>query len=143
MRFTWSNEFATGIQTIDLQHQALFSTINALHDCYENGGTHEQLQPILLRLTHYILFHFRTEEGLMSQATLPPDWYAEHLAAHHEFTVKINDYADRLPQLTPAEVEDLLNYLVEWLKDHILVTDKSLASYLARSAPGGAFDDRR
>jgi len=144
MRFTWSNAYSTGVQTIDLQHQALMAIVNDLHDCCARGAPPGELRPIMQRLAHYTVFHFRAEEALMGKAVLPIDWHTEHLAGHRAFTDAVQQYLDRLEDMTPEDAEKLQAYLVEWLKKHILEADKTLGKFLMQQAlHSDAFDDRR
>ena len=120
--FQWSEKYSVGNFLIDGQHKRLVSMINQLHESMRDGKGKETLQKILDDLVRYTKEHFLTEEAMMKKANYPG--YAAHKAEHDKLTEKAVDlqkaYADGKAPLTM----DVLNFLKNWLTNHIEGTDK-------------------
>ncbi len=131
--FQWNATFDTGHPVIDQQHRKLVHLINQLDEavairldgCFPKG--------LLQQLTDYTQYHFSTEEALMQQCSSVPKAQAlshreEHAAFIHQlsaFSIETDD---------ESKVQQLLCYLVEWLGNHILITDKEMVSFFNTDA---------
>ena len=125
----WSSEFALGIDTIDNDHKTLFSMVNDLKNVVENGG--EGLRGIVDGLTQYYHGHFEREEYLMLEFNYPH--YAEHAKQHRYFMRLI--YAVRRIMSDQSDMLDtgkFLQFLEQWLSNHIQTVDFKLGEYLKR-----------
>jgi len=133
MLIAWSSDLETGIRKIDLQHEELVAMINAADEARSKGNEAQALQEILPRLAGYILFHFRTEESLLNNGVSNAHAIA-HRNAHAEFTTRLAAMKTDALNGTPGALTKLLDYLQEWLVNHIMVTDKELARAVQSSA---------
>lgn len=120
--FTWSDDIATGIDEIDTQHKKLITLVNELNDAMMARKAKESLEKILQELTDYTVYHFATEERAF-------DRYAytrrdEHLKYHRDFVAKVEDLTKRFKKSEIALSVDVMQFLVDWVKNHILVEDK-------------------
>lgn len=124
---TWSDQLATGLDTVDSQHQKLIDIINALGSLHAQGATAEELIPVLAELRDYSVYHFRHEADLMQSWPVNEANKAAHLKAHQGFIERIEKVKE-LIATNPADVVDhLLAFLVKWLVHHITGVDTRLA----------------
>lgn len=128
----WENEYNTGDDKIDEQHQRVFVYINKLNLVLRSSTDKEEIIDILKGLKDYSIHHFKQEEDQMIAAKYPK--YNAHKAEHQIFI-------DRLSKLT-ADMENksttinlrLLKFLKVWFSGHILNTDKKFVAFLAGGA---------
>lgn len=132
---TWTPAFDTGIKAIDRQHHELIELLNELILARESGqqAVADDLFP---RLTAYVLFHFSTEETLLTQSPEHAAHRAMHLQQHQDFGKKIADWRARPEASLHDEMDDIIAYLKDWLLGHIQGTDKTLARILQARADG-------
>jgi hemerythrin len=91
MSLVWSEKFATGIESIDRQHEKLFSSINDL----ENLITQQvfegpEIDKLLNFLTEYVSMHFNHEEYCMKLNSCPAA--EQNKKAHDEFLLFYSDF---------------------------------------------------
>lgn len=132
MRINWSTQLQTGIRAIDLQHEELIEILNELDTACTETCSRVQLDDILSRLNTYIVFHFGTEETLMSDLKEGDAHVNNHLQQHRAFVDYITTMSNT-PQDEPGTLAKLLAYLQDWLVRHILQTDRTLAGLLAEA----------
>ena len=125
--FNWNHSFSVGLEEIDNQHQKLISIVNQLETAVDEGKERQHLTSILKDLSDYTSYHFRDEEALMKRHDYPD------LQSHHE------EHEDLLSKVTTFRQEFLLNqldvvlmleYLKEWIVNHMLSVDKKMGEYL-------------
>ncbi len=122
----WNTAFECQIPHIDAQHKALFDHIELL------GNMHGDLTRIPMTLEFlekYTTEHFSDEESLHSQLRYPHA--LEHQRQHKDFInqmrkLKANYNASGHTLSTLMEMN---HTLVDWLKAHILQTDKRFAEF--------------
>ena len=138
MPLTWTQQLATGVRQIDLQHQELIDIINELEAASTAGNKLAAIEEVLPRLAAYVLFHFGTEEAMLSNLS------QEHAKAHQQMhRLQHAVFTERVHQLCAqplAEVDlDAFNlYLQSWLLAHILKTDRELGRLLLDESMMGA-----
>ena len=137
----WSDDFATGVAEIDEQHMILVHTLNEAAVKLAYDTSLETLEQITQDLLSYALYHFETEEELMQQygyADGAGDSADLHLAQHRAFSAKVVSVRDGLKSGMKITADDLLEFLNNWLVNHILNTDKKLGAFIVakRSAAG-------
>ena len=67
----WQDEFSQQVPIIDEQHRAILATINSLHYFLQQELEFESLLPTVKLLISYILFHYKTEEGILNSTEYP------------------------------------------------------------------------
>jgi hemerythrin len=67
----WKDEFNQGEPIIDEQHHGVVATINSLHYFLHQGLALNQLRPTISVLKNYLMFHFKTEEGILMAMEYP------------------------------------------------------------------------
>jgi hemerythrin-like metal-binding protein len=136
MSIVWNAALETGHRTIDLQHQELVELINDAASAHHAGRDTVVLEEIMPRLASYVLFHFSTEETLMTG--LPSSHTIGHRMAHREFTGRIDAMKEAVARGEAPSLAPLLAYLKAWLIEHIMKTDQEMVRQLhARTRPKG------
>ena len=118
----WSEEYATGVEMIDGDHQTLFMMVNTLHDALVRDGATDQLPHLFERLSDYVNGHFGREEALMRQCGYP--LLDEHSEKHHQLERTLRKMVVEFstdPTAFPAD--DLMDFLKNWLTSHVLKSD--------------------
>jgi len=126
--FPWNEDYEIGITEIDKQHRHLVGIINQLSDAMIEQKGDEAVPQILKKLVDYIQLHFSTEEEFMHRGNYPA--LDTHSQEHHDMTREVLEFRknySRNHQVSPSE---LLGFLCEWLKNHILMSDKELGRFL-------------
>jgi hemerythrin len=119
----WSEEFSVGVKALDEQHTVLFDTINELHAAMMKGKAGTIIGDLLARLLTYTRDHFSDEERMMEIAgyvDLP-----QHRLLHRNLAKQVEDYIARLQNDDLLLSTDLVGFLSDWLKNHILAADQS------------------
>jgi hemerythrin-like metal-binding protein/PAS domain S-box-containing protein len=153
----WNNDFSVGLASVDYQHKHLVAIINALDEAVSLGSDEETLRGIIKELYAYTEYHFTTEEEMMRAAGAPlREHYRRHKAEHDKFTAKIRPLGDLSPLDSSTLNEALFDYLIRWLVDHIMGSDKQMGHLIrevsawaetlepmgeAITPEGGVFDD--
>jgi hemerythrin len=131
--FEWSPALSVGLETVDRQHRMLIGYINDLSDAVDKGGNGFAMQKILERLRNYTKVHFAYEEAMFK--VYKYEEADDHAHAHRAFVRMIEDCEQRHAKGEQNVGIELLNYLKNWLSEHILVEDRSYAKVLvARGA---------
>lgn len=128
-KITWCKDFCVGVRVMDEHHERLVSMVNELFKAYMDGREKPLLCGIISALSAYTDYHFSAEERLMAEHGYPQS--AAHKAEHREFVGKSIDFLlaysdDKVESLTP----EMLDYLEDWLLNHIRGTDAELGAYL-------------
>ena len=126
--FTWDDSFSVNIGLIDMQHKKLVSMVNELHQAMVEGSGKERLGNILSKLIGYTREHFTTEERLM-QAHAYPDFLA-HKSQHEHLTKTVVDLQRRFGSNEVGLTIEVMEFLKDWLHDHILGSDKKYSPFL-------------
>ena len=136
MRLLWTPELATGIRQIDLQHQELLEIINEFETAHEAGEDARAMDELLPRLAGYVVFHFATEESMLQGISGAAEHKALHIAQHKAFAENFMKFKAMPGHDQRSETTALLEYLKEWLLNHIMKTDMQLTRLLLVKDPG-------
>lgn len=129
---TWNDQFILGIASIDQQHQRLVDIINQLDEAVAVGGEPQAILELTDALIDYTSYHFTHEEALMRQAGYNRTEYARHKLQHDQFVARVVLERENAATDPDAVSAELLEFLVEWLSEHILVSDKQMVLELGR-----------
>jgi hemerythrin-like metal-binding protein len=124
----WSAKLETGIQDIDDQHRKLVGMINSLHRAMKLKKGARESGRILGDLADYTVFHFSHEETLFDRHQYPDR--ASHREIHQALVGKVKEFQGQFAQGQAALSMDLMDFLKDWLKNHILKTDMDYAPFL-------------
>lgn len=129
--FIWKPSYDTGIPEIDYDHRQLVGVINELYEAMTQNHGHEIVNQTLDRLLEYAQRHFDAEESFMRAGKYP------HIAAHENEHQRFCDEvaamdARRRAGKQPLSTE-MMNFLCEWLRNHVTTTDKEMGRFLMRT----------
>ncbi|WP_207061348.1 bacteriohemerythrin [Motiliproteus sp. SC1-56] len=127
-KFVFDDSLRLGITLIDEQHSRFIGYINDTWDALERGDSSAEFLPILNQLLDYVVEHFSCEEALMREHGYPG--YRDHKERHNQTAAELFDFDLRLLVNDREESAAFLNFLTAWLRNHILVVDKELATFL-------------
>jgi hemerythrin len=123
--------YSVGIQSIDDQHSSLFDSLNELHSAMLKGQEKSVIGRLLDDLLAYRRSHFSAEESMLAKVRYPG--LVEHRAIHLKLTAQVADYAERYKRGEAALSVHLINFLRDWLTNHILREDRAYSGWLMQS----------
>ena len=126
--FTWNEKYSVHIREIDEQHKKLVALINELFEAMKAGKDQEILGKVIAVLLTYAKSHFATEERLMRDYGYPE--YLVHKQVHDSLSKKVFDLNAEYQAGKPVLTVQLMNFLKDWLINHILGTDKKYSAFL-------------
>jgi hemerythrin-like metal-binding protein len=128
---TWNKSYSVSVPTIDSQHKILFDIINELHTAMMNGQARSLTGSILHRLADYTQTHFAAEEAKMAAAKYPG--LAEHKVKHRDLVKQVEEYVLRYDKGEITLNLELLNFLRDWLTNHIQKVDMEYSSCMLQN----------
>jgi len=125
----WSSRFELGVPFIDADHKVLVDLLNRMYEASRAHGSLGDIGGILSALVDYTHYHFAREERAQFAAHYPD--IREHRAQHAALTKQAKTLFESFRK-APDEVEvgDLVDFLSDWLMDHILLHDMAVKPYL-------------
>ncbi|MDD3762427.1 MAG: bacteriohemerythrin [Nevskiales bacterium] len=125
----WSPELDVGDPKMNAQHQRLIDIINRFHDVLQQQAPLPELVAVFTEVVDFAKEHFRDEETLMQAHGYPG--LDEHLEIHHRFVARVTELLLQLRSGQRQVAADALNFLTDWLTDHIKGTDRQYRPYVA------------
>lgn len=125
----WTADLSVGVKKFDDQHKILIDRLNALHDAMRNGKSNELIAPVLDDLLDYTVHHFGSEEEAFERFGYPQA--EKHMAEHKGFTDKVVTLRDDLARGKLFISVDVLDFLVNWVQNHIKGSDADYETFLA------------
>lgn len=117
----WSSKYSVGVHAMDSQHTVLFKILNDLHGAMMSGQAKQMTGDLLRKLVAYTRDHFAAEEALMTAAGYTA--LAQHRLKHRELMKQVDDFAARYESGESNLNLPLLNFLRDWLTNHIQQED--------------------
>lgn len=124
----WSSDYSVGDFDLDQQHQKLFKLVNRFNEAMQLGQGHALLDRVLTELVDYTVKHFSAEEKAMEQAGYPE--LEQHKETHRKLVQKVSEMVQRFQSGETRLTVEIMNFLEQWLKQHILGVDKQYGPYL-------------
>lgn len=123
------DEYRTGITFVDEEHKELFRITDKankyLHNDFIYGNGYDEITGILQELKEYTQRHFKDEEDYMER--IQYEGLPAQRRAHESFIARFEgidmDAVDGDPKVY---LESLIEFLLGWLINHILYTDKKI-----------------
>ena len=118
----WEDKFSVGISIIDQEHKKLIDILNKASFANERNDNAVETLELLGDMIEYSRKHFSAEETYMLKFKFPEyqlhrnehlDFIDNTIRSHHSFIS--GDY---------QIANEILEYLKQWLVNHIQVTDK-------------------
>ena len=124
----WDDRLALNVGDIDKQHQKLVAMVNALNEAMLQGKGKDAVGRILDSLVSYTEYHFGAEETLMDRHGYPES--PTHKSEHTAFVKTIGGFKEEYAQGTLGLSIGVMTFLSDWLKTHIMVTDKKYVLHM-------------
>ena len=126
--FVWNDTYSVQVGSIDEQHKKLFNIINQLHEALGAGKGQATVKTILKELVDYTVTHFHAEEALLEKQAYPN--LAVHRLEHKNLVDKIKKFQSEYETGQLGMAVQVMNFLQDWLKSHILKTDEQYSPFL-------------
>lgn len=123
----WNPEYSVNVEEIDLQHKTLIEMINGLDDAIREGKAKDITIMTIVKMTTYVTKHFSTEEKYFDRFNYPEAML--HKQKHNDFVMKVKEFENKFINGNAIPSTDVMNYLSEWVKKHVLETDKKYSSF--------------
>lgn len=129
----WDARYSVRHPALDHDHQRLVAIINRLHDACETGTQPGIIGETITALRRYVRSHFAREERVMADAGYPD--LAAHAQGHRRIEATLADI-ESLYACSPEalDAERVLDFLKDWLLNHILKADMAYTPYLREAA---------
>ena len=133
--FDFSEKYMTGIELVDDEHRHLFEIIKETNDVINAAYLHDkydEIMRLLAELKDYTESHFHDEEELMLRINYPHINSQKHApSAFIEKLVNINlSELDNIDDNQDEYLNELITFLLQWLSNHILGSDKKIGEYI-------------
>jgi hemerythrin-like metal-binding protein len=125
---TWNQKYSVGVHALDDQHTGLFKILNDLHAAMLKGQAQTLTGPLLKKLVDYTRTHFADEESLMARTKYPG--LTEHRAQHQDLVKQVEGYVERFERGEITLNVHLLNFLRDWLTNHIQKSDHQYGPWM-------------
>lgn len=127
--FNWDDKLKTNHPVIDTDHKKLVDLVNQLADAMQTGKGKEASGKVLNELIKYTTSHFATEERLMATHNYVNT--RDHKAEHAKLVKEVLEFKAKYEAGSITLNSSLLNFLKNWLINHIMNSDKALANAIA------------
>lgn len=124
----WRESYATGIRSMDAQHQKLIELINQLYKVLREKESYALIEGVLLEMTTYANEHLQSEEGIL-KANGYPD-LADHIAIHQTYRDTLTSITDKSDRKDETAVKDTYTFLRQWWMQHIVIEDNKYGEFL-------------
>ena len=122
----FTEKFKTGIAIVDEEHKVLFDIIGKIHNAIDVELVHDKFDlilDILDELKEYTRVHFADEENYMRE--IGYEGLAQQELLHQKFIETLEDLnLDDVDENQESYLYEFLNFLQNWLINHILKVDK-------------------
>ena len=127
-KYTMKEEYYTNIPMIDEEHQKLFDIINEVYELGHNEfipDKYDNIREILQELNDYAGLHFAHEEKYMKSINYKGMFMQK--VQHDSFMRKMESFdLASIDENQQGAILELLNFLGDWLVNHILEEDKQI-----------------
>lgn len=124
--YEMKEEYKIGNELIDAEHTHLFELADEAYQLLKEEfvtDKYDQIMGILQELREYTKKHFADEENFMESIDYPALFIQK--AQHKTFVDKLEELDDmNLDENQDKIIEDLLQFLTDWLVNHIVKMDK-------------------
>lgn len=124
----WNSSYSVGVKSLDGQHTVLFEILNDLHTAMMKGQAQTMTGPLLRKLIDYTRTHFTAEEGMLAAARYPG--LTQHRTLHRDLMKQVQEYSARYERGEITLNLHLLNFLRDWLTNHIQKVDREYGPWL-------------
>jgi hemerythrin len=124
----WDETLSVDGGEIDEDHRRLVDLFNILSRSVAKGDSVEYIDAVLEELISCTIWHFRHEERLMLKYKY--DSIDEHKDEHHDLIDSVRALQEKFHKENKQLNNEDIEYLEDWLTQHILGQDMRLGYYL-------------
>lgn len=125
---TFTPELSVGVEQFDKHHMVLFDIINKLSEAMAKGYAGEKVKDIVKELVDYTDWHFKAEEKVFDEFKYPGA--EKHKKIHNAMLNTARELLRDAEQGKKILSTELLEFLQDWILDHIMGIDKEYSSFL-------------
>ncbi len=125
----WSTALETGVHQFDEQHKKLVGIINNLYNAIRENKGKQMLERTLNELVEYTVYHFDSEEKAFRAHGFPHS--ANHIKSHDKLKDAVGQFLENYKKGKEVIGFNLMSFLQDWLKNHIMHEDKEYGKHLA------------
>lgn len=126
--YEMKDEYLTGIELVDGEHRRLFALAEQTYQLLQQEfipDKYDNIKDVLEELRNYTAFHFAHEEAYMVEIEYKKLFTQK--MQHEAFKKKLEEIdIDHLDENQNQIIEDILNFLTDWLIHHIMELDKQI-----------------
>lgn len=127
--YEMKDEYLTGIEEIDNEHRQLFEIAQEAYQLMKNEfiiDKYDDIKAILRRLKEYTIMHFEHEEEYMESINYKR-LFSQKIQ-HNAFKEKLEEWnLEDIDENSEEMITKILEFLADWLVNHILYTDKQIS----------------
>ena len=136
----WQDSYSIGIKLVDEQHKELINLTNKLFtSCILEQ---DQLTNVFMTTLHeavdYVVYHFDTEMKIMERVNYPH--LETHRNEHKKFAKEVLTQVEDFKSGKTTVPISFVNFLKNWVLNHVAVSDKKIGDYLVTLKKSGALD---
>lgn len=125
----WDEKYSVGVMELDNQHKQLIAILSELYDAMQKQTANDLIGQIISKLVNYTKTHFATEERYMERCFYPD--LASQKREHAAFTEKVMKFKEDFDAGRTSMSVSVTSFVKDWLVNHISLSDKKYAPYLA------------
>ena len=123
----FSERMSVLVDDMDGDHQRIFDCINRIHASVKSGAPAADQAQLFRDMAEFTSAHFAREEALMERHGYPG--LEAQKTAHGKLLSTLGGYAEALQAGRTINLVSVLNFLNNWLQDHILKMDRQYGDY--------------
>jgi len=126
--FKWSKALSVYIPELDAEHQTIFRLADDLNQTILTRDPVSRVHELLHELTAHTEEHMAHEEKLMRSLRYPA--FAWHKNQHDTVRKRIAYFGPLIEAGDPDAGGMLIEFLSQWLKDHLGLADRMMTAYV-------------
>lgn len=127
--YEMKDEYLTGIELVDKEHRVLFEIADEIYQLCTNefvADKYDNIVNLVQRLKDYATMHFEHEEAYMESIQYKRMFTQK--IQHENFKHKLETMnLDNVDENQQGAIEDLLEFVTNWLIEHIMENDKKIS----------------
>lgn len=126
----WDDKYLIGVELIDTQHKELFRIAGDAYSLLKNEfytDKYDQVVKLIEELKSYAVYHFESEQNYMKEIGYKK--FLSHKVIHDDFLENVSKVdLEHMDDNQDKYLSDIIMFVVDWIEDHILKTDKQIVS---------------
>ncbi len=132
MFIQWQADVAVHHDGIDSDHQRMFELVNDLYDAMQTDAPRDSIGKTLQMLMACTREHFEHEDRVMQEHAY--EHRSEHGRKHAALLAQLDTFVQEFDNGKTAITPETMDFLKEWLVQHIRRDDMKLAVFLEQAA---------